>query len=713
MGIHYETANLREIIDSHTHGKLVLPNFQREFVWSVEDQRQLLTSLLADIPIGAVLLLRGTSTDFTARRFGRRAEAEPTKECTFLLDGQQRLSCVHHFLSDPLSEEPGWESVTRDTYYNLRYRWLVRVVPEQDKPDPFGYFHLHFRGIREEPEALGDFVEPFRVKLAGSDGAVAHPEWLAGQLADENGNEGELRYRIAKGLANQGFVPLWEIISRPSDAGSLHGMALQIIAQSRAEQLAARSGPADEAILAAAQEVRPGLVQANDDVTYNDLAEAITSMSATWVKAMRDYFDELGGREVPQVILPGAEIDRAIPIFEVMNQGGTPLTTFDLVVAKMARLAVDRETAERSLAEQLIQHALESTVEVTSALWDTHGARSPEELWKVSEYNFVVERDSLSNHFKNALLNLLSVRAHSSASSVTDLDTEHIKRPAILKLESKQIEDLWKDVANAVIRAWAFLSLRCGIRNSADLRNKLILLPIAFVVSNDEIWGDSEALNRLEYWYWCTTLAGTYTERQSDNCINDIKLLNAWLVEGDSNPFRIRETHVLAAPNYSDDITLLRQHEEAGVTSDVGDYIAQYVLSRNPLDFLEDSMLAAWDFEQELELHHVIPLHSATSVGESTSRLRSRTEQRHVLNSPLNRTFILKKSNRVLGARPVQQYMEHVPTMSPLTHLLPSDATSYQKQPTENDDQYYQRVLRRRYDHLKQVIYEELGGLRG
>ena len=476
MGIHYETTTLREVIHSHARGKLVLPNFQREFVWSLEDQRKLLTSLLADIPIGAVLLLRGTSKDFAARRFGRRAATEPTDECTFLLDGQQRLSCVHQFLSDPLGDESEWATATRDTYYNLRYRWLVRVVPDQDKPDPFGYFHLHFHGIREEPEALGDFVEPFRVKLAGSNGAVAHPAWFGTRIAEDNGNGGELRFRIAHDLAGQGFVPLWELISRSSDASSLHGMALQIIAQARADQLSARSGPADEAILAAAQEVRPDLVRAGGNVTYVDLKEAITAMSAAWVKSMRDYFDELGNRALPQVILPGDEIDRAIPIFEVMNQGGTSLTTFDLVVAKMARLAVGQETAERSLAEQLIQHASESTVEVTDALWNGNSAQRPER-WKVSEYNFVVERDSLSTNFKNALLNLLSVRAHSAASSVSVLDTDHIKRDAILNLDASQIEDLWQDAASAVIRAWAFLSLRCGVRNSSDLRNKLILLP--------------------------------------------------------------------------------------------------------------------------------------------------------------------------------------------------------------------------------------------
>ena len=57
--------------------------------------------------------------------------------------------------------------------------------------------------------------------------------------------------------------------------------------------------------------------------------------------------------------------------------------------------------------------------------------------------------------------------------------------------------------------------------------------------------------------------------------------------------------------------------------------------------------------------------------------------------------------------------MEQVPTPFPLTHLIPSGATNYQKQANEDDDHYYLRNLRTRYDHLKQATYEEFGRLRG
>lgn len=708
MGIHYETTTLDEIIAAHNTGKLVLPNFQREFVWKLEQQKKLLTSLLADIPIGATLLLRGKSEDFTARPFGQRRVANSSGECTFLLDGQQRLSCVHYFISDPLSEAPGWEQATRHTYPSLRYRWLIRVCPIEDdgQPDPFGYSNLHFRQIQEEPEALIDFVEPFRVKLSGRDRAVAHPGWIDAKLTQADGDKGDLRFQMAKGFSDQGLVPLWEVSSRPDDASSLHGMAIQLIAQARADRMKARSGTVTEAILEAARAVSPELAQLDRTPLYSDLADTINKMSQTWVKSTRDYFDDLGSRQIPQVILPREEINRAIPIFEVMNQGGTSLTTFDLIVARMARF----DSSERSLAQQLVNFVSESEFAVSDSLWKDNSARRPE-VWKARDFDFVVDDDALTTGFKNSFLQLLSVLSCLNDHTVMDLDPDRIKRSAILDLDSNEIDELWQDSVTAIVRAWAFLNLRCGIRSGSDLRNALILLPVAFATSQDQVWGVPRAIDRLEYWYWCTTLTGTYTERQSDNCMNDMKKLHSWLVGGEPNPFADREPGVLGTPRYSDEDTLLRKSDDSGISSDVGNYVAQYVLSRNPVDFLQDRRLASWD-DTELELHHIIPLQSATSVGESARKLRTSGERAHVLGSPLNKTFVLKATNRALGSRPVQQYMTDVLESAALSHLLPSDASRFQKRSTEDDHEYYERVLRMRYDHLRQIISEELARLR-
>jgi len=708
MGIHYETTTLREIIADHTASKLVLPNFQREFVWKLEQQKKLLASILADIPIGAVLLLRGKSEDFTARPFGQQTVAQSSNECTFLLDGQQRLSCVNYFIHDPFSQEPGWERVARATYPNLRNRWLVRVTPDANdhRRDPFGYSNLRFRQIQEEPEELADFIKPFRVKLRGKDRPVAHPGWMEAKLTQADGNSGELRYEIAKSLSEQGLVPLWEVSSRPNDSDSLHGMALQLIANSGEDRLRARSGRATTEILEAARAVRPELAQLKEPPLYADLADTIAKMSQMWLKSTRDFFDELGSRQVPQLILPGKDIGRAIQIFEVMNQGGTELTTFDLIVAKMARA----DSAERSLAQQLIDYATKVVVPVSDCLWGDNSARRPE-VWNVRDYDFIVDRDALTKGFKTSFLQLLSVLSYLRDHDIWKLEPDRMKRSAILDLGPEQISELWQDAADAIIRAWAFLNVRCGIRSGSDLRTTLLLLPIASVMLRDYVWNDVKLLNRLEYWYWSTTLAGTYRERQNDNCVNDIKHLKNWLIDRAHNPFVDREGNVLESAGYSDEITLLRKSDDSGIATDVGNYIAQYVLSRNPRDFLDDLRLASWNSE-ELELHHIIPLQTATLVGESTRELRTSRERTHVLGSPLNKTFVLKSTNRALGARQVQSYMRDVLASSAPSHFLPSDAVRFQKLPTEDDGQYYERVLRMRYDHLKQVIPEELGRLK-
>lgn len=509
---------------------------------------------------------------------------------------------------------------------------------------------------------------------------------------------------MASSFAEKGIVPLWEVSDEPFGARSLHGRTIQIIAQRQAENLLARTGPLDDAILRAIEEERPDLLQVGEPLKLEDIPDAIMALSAAWTQKMRDYFGSLADREVPQVILPANEIDRAIPIFEVMNRGGTPLTTFDLVVAKMAR------RSDESLADQLREHALDFSLDVKSSVWGANDALYPTR-WDASDYNFVIERDTLSNHFKTSLLSLLSAKSQSDTASVEAIEVEHLKRAAILDLDAKTIEMLWQANATAVMRAWAFLNLRCGIRNSADLRNKLLVLPLAFVVADDHVWNDGTSLDRLEYWYWCSVLGGTYTERQIDNCVNDIRLLDGWLNRDSVNPFSSRKDLVLNAPGYSDRGSMLRTGEESGVASDVGNYLAQYVLSRNPIDFVKSLRLMAWASDVTLELHHVIPLQEATSIGHSTNELRSQAGRRHKLNSPLNRSFLSKGSNQELGARSIRQYTQEVSPSILASHFFPADHQVYSRNASEEPDYYYNRLLGLRYEALLQAVHEELSRL--
>ena len=94
-------------IDEENPGsvKIVLPNFQRQFVWKVEAQKELLCSLLAGVPIGSFLIQYGIEDDFIHRPlcydfYSKKAEKKSDRYFRYLLDGQQRLSTIKSVVSD-------------------------------------------------------------------------------------------------------------------------------------------------------------------------------------------------------------------------------------------------------------------------------------------------------------------------------------------------------------------------------------------------------------------------------------------------------------------------------------------------------------------------------------------------------------------------------------------------------------------------------------
>lgn len=715
MPVSYDTGKLTELFEDHDDGKLALPNFQREFVWSLDDQKQLLASVLAGFPVGSLLVLKGTGTDFAARPLGKMKSTTPDADCAYLLDGQQRLTCFYHFFSDPFGHPSrDWQQTVRDTYFVVRNRWFVRVVPTAEEADPFGFEWLRFPGPVSEPDDVKDFVEPQRINIT-KPGHFANPQWLAERVEGFEQEHGlaklqatsRARLELARECAGRGLVPLWEVFSGPHvGASSLHSQVLQLISQKRADELEMLVGDPSPEFIESATAVNPSLFEGQASI--DDLTAAIPAMRQSWVENLRRHLEGLVSTSVPVVTLPKDEVDRSIPIFEVMNRGGTPLTTFDLVVAKRARVPIEGGP-DPGLTQHLVEHARSLKIRVTDAVWGDNVANRLE-TWRGSNYNFMLDKGSLATVYKNAFLNLLSLKVHSDESSVEELQVDHIRRKAILAVSPEAIDSNWTEVAEAIGRAWCFLNVRCGIRGASDLRNKLVLLPIAFVLLDQSNVENRRVLDRLEYWYWASVLTSTYTERQNDNCVGDLKRLSDWLANESENPFEQRASLAFKSSDYSDKATLLRETEDAAVATDIGQYLPQYVLSRNPKDFLTGIRLGAWDTGTDLELHHIVPLWSATSIGESSAALRS-SDAPSVLASPLNMTFISKTSNRSIGARPITQYMQELDDAEAASHCWPIGGAELTKKQDESDDEFYRRLLLLRYENLNQVIADEMDRL--
>ena len=66
-----QKSNLVEIINKIEKNQILLPDFQREFVWKDEDQqKQLVASVLCKMPVGSILLLESDPDDYAAKVIG-------------------------------------------------------------------------------------------------------------------------------------------------------------------------------------------------------------------------------------------------------------------------------------------------------------------------------------------------------------------------------------------------------------------------------------------------------------------------------------------------------------------------------------------------------------------------------------------------------------------------------------------------------------------
>jgi len=113
-----------------------------------------------------------------------------------------------------------------------------------------------------------------------------------------------------------------------------------------------------------------------------------------------------------------------------------------------------------------------------------------------------------------------------------------------------------------------------------------------------------------------------------------------------------------------------------------------------------------------IEDHHICPLNSSKSIYESTKALR--LDKKHILNSPLNRTFISKTSNREIGTHEPLHYLSFISAAARFGHCLPLPVeTVFTKGPQELEQDFYKRVLERRFEELKTELQKELTSLKG
>jgi len=170
-----DNNNLLDLVKKARKGTLVLPQFQRNFVWNRDNITGLLISILEGHFIGTFLLLR---TDVDCVPFAMRPiqgvdlSESQLKPDWMILDGQQRLTSLHYVFSAP-------DIPLRWTKYPYRFFLDLRKVVEGELEDAVTSERADYvQDMLGREEQFETLVVPFTEIEHWNDWLNSYEQWL-------------------------------------------------------------------------------------------------------------------------------------------------------------------------------------------------------------------------------------------------------------------------------------------------------------------------------------------------------------------------------------------------------------------------------------------------------------------------------------------------------------------------------------------------------
>ena len=163
---------LSTIIRKMTQKEILLPDFQRKFVWREEERQSLLVaSVLAKMPVGSILLLSSDARDYAYKMIGcaeRKTNIELgiEGEILALLDGQQRITVLTNAFSNVVFDMAKMSSklINRTS---LQRRFFLRI-PKYNSGD----------------EGVQDFFNAKKQIFPWEDPEKSEPEFLSDEIVE-------------------------------------------------------------------------------------------------------------------------------------------------------------------------------------------------------------------------------------------------------------------------------------------------------------------------------------------------------------------------------------------------------------------------------------------------------------------------------------------------------------------------------------------------
>lgn len=156
-------------------GDIKIPQFQREFVWSVEASAKLLDSIVKNYPIGTFIFWESSETLRAVRNVGNLEFAQKPEGASikYVLDGQQRLtSLVAGLTGQKITRANGKIDDFSNIYVNLTAKDdEAIIITDVSQLEDLQYISLmdametKFSVLKKYPEQLMDEIQQIKEKI--------------------------------------------------------------------------------------------------------------------------------------------------------------------------------------------------------------------------------------------------------------------------------------------------------------------------------------------------------------------------------------------------------------------------------------------------------------------------------------------------------------------------------------------------------------------
>lgn len=712
-----QEENLKNIIEDIQNNEIMLPDFQRRFEWSIEKQCGLVASVLTMLPVGGILLLKADSSDYKSKRIGLLSELGTSgtipNKTNFLLDGQQRMTCLTNVFSDIIHEASGKKVSNLAPKNLLATRFYLRIdkwdANMSSASDIYGIRSLDFKfdvSKGEEPDFLtADIIDNVICRqfngseyglspyMPGSDYGVGLDDYCFSEVGSY-------------------LIPLFLLVGSNARDDKKRRKRLNDIIDRMKDNIVSAITTYHCNLVSGEQKdfAFSVLIDPADQMEYESAVdrdskfqELVESKADLWQDYFQNYlYGCVEKLKLNKIEMPEGSRARAIDIYENMNMGGLALSTLDLVAARVAKVS------QESLYDRIIKNLTSNKKYNNSAIPDDVKTYLPMD-YNASLSIKAVENNKSTKGCTDLFLELLGLYINNRNYEVSKVKAIYSKSTEILRLSENDINIYCEKVCLALDRAFCFLQVRCGVQSLTDINYKIMVRVIAYIFTNDK-WYKSEVVHKkLEAWYWSAIFSGEYDKDQSDRYENNLRsLLDSLQAKKPMYDWIIHmKENVLSTPYFSDcDFLLMEKKNEGRLPKDhLGKYFCQFYLSRPYSDLITDTRVVSVFADRKLEKHHIIPLGSVSSIGESTEKLRS--DKTHIANSPLNFVFITDSTNLEISAKSLKEYESAITPQA--KHAL--NIMNYPSVSDLSDDMKVKQWLGERHKLIKGQIQNRVDSL--